>query len=181
MKYIAVYCGSSKGNKPIYSIDAWNFSKKLVEHDYSIVYGGGNIGLMGIIADAALQAGGKVIGVIPQKLVDYEVAHTNLTNLHIVETMHQRKALMCEYASGFAILPGAVGTLEELFEIVVLNQLNYMSKPIAFLNTNGFYSKLFDFLKYEAYEGFLKIETFNSLFITNSIDEICDYFNKSIK
>ncbi len=181
MKYIAVYCGSSKGNNPIYSQEAELLGKKLAQQGFGIVYGGGNIGLMGIVADAALSNGGNVVGVIPQKLVDYEVAHNELTKLHIVETMHQRKALMNEYAAGFAILPGAVGTLEELFEIIVLNQLKYISKPIGFLNTNQFYTKLFDFLLHEVQEGFLRPDTFNSLFIASNVDELCDYFNELLQ
>lgn len=181
MKYIATYCGSSLGNNPAYAKDARKFANLLCDSDLGLVYGGGSVGLMGVIADTMLERNGKIIGVIPQKLVEYEVAHLKIERLEVVGTMHQRKALMCEYASGFAILPGAVGTLEELFEIVVLNQLKYIDKPIAFLNTNGFYDKLFDFLKDVHQEGFLKAETFNSLYLSNSPEDVINYLEKNIK
>lgn len=180
MNYIATYCGSSSGNKDIYRSDAKLYAQELHRNGLGLVYGGGNVGIMGIIADELIRLGGDIIGVIPKKLVEYEVAHTGIDKIHIVDTMHQRKALMCEYASGFAILPGAVGTLEELFEIVVLNQLQYINKPIAFLNTNNFYDKLFEFLHHLLEEGFLKKETFDSLYISESPERVVEYLKSKI-
>jgi hypothetical protein len=180
MHYIAVYCGSSKGKSPIYEQEAKNFARKLADTGFGLVYGGGAIGLMGIIADEMLACGAEVIGVIPQKLLNMEVGHTQLTKLHVVETMHQRKALMSEYASGFVALPGAVGTLEELFEIIVLNQLKYINKPFAFYNINNYYDKLIEFLRHTYDEGFLWKATFDSFFISNEADKIVRYFNEKI-
>ena len=169
------------GKSSEYAETAKHFARLLVEKQFALVYGGGNVGLMGVVADEVIRCGGTAVGVIPQKLVDYEVAHTELHEMHIVETMHQRKALMCEYASGFAILPGAVGTLEELFEIIVLNQLNYIDKPIAFLNTNSFYDKLFEFLEYLISEGFMKKETYDMLYKSDKAEEVVSYLESKIK
>lgn len=180
MHYIAVYCGSSKGNNPIYEIKAKEFAKKLAHSGFGLVYGGGSIGLMGIIADEMLSLGAEVIGVIPQKLLKMEIGHANLTKLHVVETMHQRKALMAEYASGFVALPGAVGTMEEIFEIIVLNQLKYINKPLAFYNINNFYDKLIQFINHTFHEGFLWESTLNSLFFSNSDGEIINFLKNKI-
>ncbi len=180
MHYIAVYCGSSKGNNPIYEIEARKFARKLAQSGFGLVYGGGAVGIMGAIADEMLDCGAEVIGVIPQKLLEMEVGHNNLTKLHIVETMHQRKAMMSEYASGFVALPGAVGTMEEFFEIIVLNQLNYIDKPLAFYNINNFYNKLIDFLRHTYEEGFLWENTYRSLFFSENADEIVNFLKNRI-
>lgn len=180
MHYIAVYCGSSKGKNPIYKQEAKKIARMLANAGFGLVYGGGAIGLMGIVADEMLACGAEVIGVIPQKLLNMELGHSNLTKLHIVETMHQRKALMSEYASGFIALPGAVGTLEELFEIIVLNQLQYINKPFAFFNINNYYDKLIEFLQHTLDEGFLWQTTYESFFVSNDANEIVNYLDAKI-
>ncbi|MDF3037047.1 MAG: family Rossman fold protein, partial [Paucimonas sp.] len=131
-------------------------ARAMVRQDISLVYGGGNVGLMGIIADEVLALGGKAIGVIPQALMDHEVGHQGLTELHVVKDMHERKALMAELADGFVALPGGIGTLEELFEALTWAQLGYHRKPVGLLNTSGFYDKLSDFLAHLVTSGFLK-------------------------
>jgi uncharacterized protein (TIGR00730 family) len=128
----------------------------MVRQSISLIYGGGNIGLMGIIADEVMALGGKAIGVIPRALMDHEVGHQRLTELHVVKDMHERKALMAELADGFVALPGGIGTLEELFEALTWAQLGYHRKPVGLLNPGGFYDKLSDFLSHVVTSGFLK-------------------------
>jgi hypothetical protein len=137
----------------------------LHKNHIGIVYGGGNIGLMGVIADEMLKLNGEVIGVIPQKLVDVELAHSNLTQLHIVKTMHERKALMADLSDAFIILPGGIGTMDEFFEIFTWLQLGYHDKPIGICNMKGFYDVLICFLQQMAEKHFFKIEQMNSLII----------------
>jgi len=156
MKSLCVYCGASPGHSPAYTIAAKQLAVTLVNQDIALVYGGGNVGLMGVIADEVLALGGKVTGVIPQALVDKEVGHTGLTQLHIVDTMHQRKALMAELSDGFIAMPGGIGTLEELFEVMTWAQLGFHQKPIGLLNVSGFYDGLLHFLDHTRKQGFLR-------------------------
>lgn len=143
---ICVYCGSSPGCDPAYAKLAQQVGQWIAQHNGQLVYGGGKNGLMGIAADAALQAGGRVVGVIPKSLVEKEWAHHGCTELHIVDTMHERKRMMAERADAFLALPGGIGTLEELFEVWTWRQLGYHDKPIGILNTHQYYQGLLAFL-----------------------------------
>ena len=156
MKAVCVYCGSSSGILPLYAQAARQLAAELVSGNMSLVYGGGNVGLMGIIADEVLRLGGEVTGVIPQALMDKEVGHRGLTGLHIVKNMHERKALMAELSDGFIAMPGGMGTLEELFEVLTWSQLGFHEKPTGLLNVNGFYQGLLSFLNHTTEQGFLK-------------------------
>ena len=158
MKSVAVYCGSSSGNQEIYVQQAQEMGRELARRGLTLVYGGGCVGLMGTIADAVLAEGGKVIGVIPSFLADKELAHQGCTELHVVETMHQRKLLMADLAEGFVAMPGGFGTLEELFEVLTWGQLGLHGKPVGLLNTLGFYDALLALLDHMSGEAFLRTE-----------------------
>lgn len=158
MKSICIYCGSSFGNQPVYADAARVLAAEMVKHDIGLVYGGGKVGLMGVIADEILRLNGEATGVIPQALMDKEVGHTGLTQLHIVQNMHERKAKMAELADGFIAMPGGLGTLEELFEILTWAQLGFHQKPVGVLNVDGFYDGLVDFLQTQVRCGFVKAE-----------------------
>lgn len=153
---VCVFCGSSDGNRPLYRETAAQVARLLAARDIGIVYGGGSVGCMGALADAALAAGGEVVGVIPRALEQREVAHRGLTQLHVVATMHERKALMAANASAFLTLAGGFGTLEELFEAVTWRQLGYHDKPSAILNTDGYFDGLLAFCDTARDEGFVK-------------------------
>ncbi len=156
MKSICVYCGSAPGHSSGYADAARALAQALVDHNLHLVYGGGHVGLMGIIADEVLRLGGEVTGVIPTLLLDREVGHQTLTRLHIVKDMHERKAMMAALCDGFIAMPGGIGTLEELFEMLTWKQLGYHQKPIGLLNVDGFYDGLLSFLNHTVTEGFLK-------------------------
>lgn len=158
MKRICVYCGSSAGASPIYAEAARLLARTMVEDHIGLVYGGGNVGLMGVIADEVMRLGGEAIGVIPQALMDREVGHCGLTQLHIVKDMHERKALMVELSDGFIAMPGGIGTLEELFEVFTWSQLGLHDKPIGLLNASGYYEGLITFLQHVVDERFLRKE-----------------------
>ena len=147
IKRICVYCGSSSGKKPAYSQAAVNLALALSERGIGLVYGGGATGVMGTVADAMLAVGGEVIGVIPKALALKEVAHDHLSELHVVASMHERKAMMADLADGFIALPGGWGTLEEIFEILTWAQLGFHDKPCGLLNIEGYYDGLIDFLE----------------------------------
>jgi uncharacterized protein (TIGR00730 family) len=155
-KRICVYCGSSGGNGPGYEEAARGVGAFLAGKGIGVVYGGARVGLMGAVADGALQAGGSVIGVIPQKLQSREVAHQGLTELFVVDSMHARKTMMAYMSDGFIALPGGWGTLEEIFEVTTWAQLNYHLKPVGLLNVNGYYDKLLEFINHAAGEGFIR-------------------------
>ena len=152
---VALYCGPRSGNHPIYQQTAIELSKALADHHFGLVYGGASIGLMGQVANAVMENGGETVGVIPEFMLDYEIAHQNLTELHIVKTMHERKALMAERASAFIALPGGLGTFEEILEIATWGQLNQHQKPMMLYNVNGFYNALITQLDHAVQEGFL--------------------------
>jgi uncharacterized protein (TIGR00730 family) len=156
MKRICVFCGSASGSRPAYAASAREFGALLAARGLELVYGGGHVGMMGILADSALAAGGRVIGVIPRSMVEKELAHESVTQMHIVETMHQRKALMAELSDAFVALPGGSGTLDELFEILTWRQLRYHAKPIGLLNVEGYYDPLLAWLERAFAEGFIK-------------------------
>ncbi|QKG51751.1 TIGR00730 family Rossman fold protein [Hymenobacter sp. BRD67] len=158
MKSVAVYCGSSSGNQEIYTQQAQELGRELARRGITLVYGGGCVGLMGVIADAVLAEGGKVIGVIPGFLADKELAHKGCTELHVVETMHQRKLLIADLAEGFIAMPGGFGTLEELFEVMTWGQLGLHGKPVALLNVAGFYDQLLGLCDHMVGEGFVRTE-----------------------
>jgi uncharacterized protein (TIGR00730 family) len=156
MRRICVFCGSNAGARSEYAEAARALATVLVEHKLGIVYGGGNVGLMGVLADAALGCGGEVIGVIPQKLVDKEVAHRGVTKLRIVETMHERKALMNDLSDAFIALPGGFGTLDEFFEVLTWSQLGFHGKPCALLNVAGYYDRMLAMLDHAVTERLLR-------------------------
>ena len=156
MNAVCVYCGSSFGAKPAYAEATKQLAIALAERNLRVVYGGASAGLMGLLADTVLEHGGEVEGVIPRVLVDREVAHRRLTELHVVESMHERKAKMAELSDGFVALPGGIGTLEELIEVYTWSQLGIHHKPCGVLNVRGYYDHLAAFLDHAVDEGFLR-------------------------
>jgi uncharacterized protein (TIGR00730 family) len=156
MKRIAIFCGSSLGNAPIYQAVARDMAEALVAAELGLVYGGAQRGLMGVLADRVLELGGEVIGVIPARMVEHEIAHPHLTQLHVVQTMHERKALMAEHANAFLALPGGFGTLEELTEVVTWQQLGLHNKPCALLNTQGYFDPFIAFITHMTEAGFVR-------------------------
>ena len=170
MNTICVYCGSNAGNNPAYAAQARALGARLAADGIALVYGGGNVGLMGIVADAVLANGGDVIGVIPQQLVDWEVAHRGVTRLEVVDSMHTRKARMFELSDGFVALPGGFGTLDEMFEMLTWRQLGLGKKPCAFLDVNGFWQPLMAMLDSMVRERFLHAEQRNDLWHGDDID-----------
>ena len=158
MKSICVYCGSNAGSKPIYAERAATLGERIAQEGLRLVYGGGNVGLMGVVANAVLQAGGQVTGVIPKQLADWEVAHRGLTELEIVGSMHERKSRMFELSDGFVTLPGGFGTMEEIFEMLTWRQLGIGNKPCAFLDVDGFYTPLIGMIDRMVDERFLHAE-----------------------
>ncbi|KAI3596202.1 Lysine decarboxylase family [Cupriavidus necator H850] len=156
MKSVCVYCGSSPGNRPEYAEGARLLGRTLAESGLALVYGGGKVGLMGIVADAVMEHGGSAIGIIPDALMQKEVGHRGLTELHVVRNMHERKQMMADRADAFIAMPGGVGTFEELFETFTWLQLGYHDKPVGLLNVAGFYDGLLGFLAHAVQEGFMK-------------------------
>lgn len=153
---VAVFCAAADGARPVYRTLATELGEVLAARGIGLIYGGAKVGLMGAVADAALAGGGHVVGVIPHVLVDLEVAHEGVTELHVTSTMHTRKALMSERADAFVILPGGFGTFEELFEVLAWQTLNIHSKPVVLLNVDGFYDMLLAFLDHCDREGMLR-------------------------
>ncbi|MFD1143941.1 TIGR00730 family Rossman fold protein [Larkinella insperata] len=172
MKSIVVYCGSSPGFNPVYKEAAQELGEKFAEKEIRLIYGGGNIGLMGAIADAVLSNGGEVTGVIPNFLAALEVAHNTLTELHFVETMHERKFKMVQLAKAVIALPGGYGTFDELFEILTWSQLRLYEGPIGLLNVNGFYDLLLQQLDRMVDDGFLKAENRELLIVGETSEEL---------
>ena len=156
MRRVCVFCGSSAGVRAVYTDAAKQLGRLLAAKGIGLVYGGGNVGLMGVIADAAREAGGEVIGVIPRALADREIAHSGLTTLHVVDSMHTRKAMMADLSDAFIAMPGGVGTFEEFFEAVTWTQLGVHRKPCGLLNVAAFYSPLAAFIDQAVTEGFIK-------------------------
>lgn len=169
---IALYCGSRTGNKPIYRDKAIELAQHIANQGFGIVYGGASIGLMGQVADTVLEHSGEVVGVIPEFMLDYEIAHSQLTELHIVKTMHERKALMAERANAFIALPGGLGTFEEILEIATWGQLNQHQKPMIIYNVNRFYDALIAQLDHAVEEGFLPPQHRAKVIICDTLEQI---------
>ena len=176
VKYICVYCGSSNGRLEAYGDAGAVLAQALVKHNIGLVYGGASIGVMGKVADEVLALGGEVIGVIPKALAHKEVAHHHLTQLHVTDTMHERKMLMAELSDGFIALPGGIGTFEELFEIWTWAQLGFHHKPCGILNVAGYYDHLIQFLDHVLAEQFVKQETRDLLMVESDPDILLDRF-----
>jgi uncharacterized protein (TIGR00730 family) len=172
MRSVCVYCGSNAGSRPVYTERAMALGQRLANDGLALVYGGGNVGLMGVVADAVLAAGGEVIGVIPGQLVEWEVAHRGLTRLEIVDNMHERKARMFDLSDGFVALPGGFGTLDEMFEMLTWRQLGIGDKPCAFLDVDGFYTPLVGMLDRMVEERFLHPEQRRDLWHGEDIDAL---------
>ena len=170
MKSICVYCGSNAGSKPAYTERAIALGDRIAKEGLQLVYGGGNVGLMGIVADAVLAAGGEVVGVIPEQLVNWEVAHKGVTRLEVVANMHERKKRMFDLSDAFVALPGGFGTLDEMFEMLTWRQLGIGDKPCAFLDVEGFYTPLMGMIDRMVAERFLHPEQRNDLWHGDDLD-----------
>jgi uncharacterized protein (TIGR00730 family) len=173
-----LFCGSNKGARPEYEAAAREFGRTLAEQGVTLVYGAGNVGLMGVAADAALAAGGRVVGVIPEFLKAKEVAHVGLSELHVTETMHQRKALMAELSDGFIALPGGFGTFDELFEILTWAQLSVHDKPVGMLDVGGFFKPLQAMVDRAVEEGFVPAGNLNLFQRSESLPALLDWMRE---
>jgi uncharacterized protein (TIGR00730 family) len=180
LKSICVYCGSSPGRLKAYSTAARALAASLVEQNIRLVYGGAKVGIMGMLADAALQLGGEVVGVIPEALVQKEVAHTGLTELHVTQSMHERKTRMAELSDGFVALPGGIGTLEELFEVWTWAQLGFHDKPCGLLNVEGYFDSLALFLDHAVDEQFVKQPHRSLLIVENDAKKLLERFRNHV-
>lgn len=169
---ICVFCGSSSGNNPVYAQAAKELGKLIADGGHTLIYGGGNVGLMGIVADAVLERRGQVIGIIPKFLMDKEVGHTGLSSLEIVNSMHERKKRMADLSEAFVAIPGGWGTLEEIAEILTWKQLGLLTHSVAILNINGFFNPLLQQMNHMVEEGFLKEQNLQSLKISDSPSEL---------
>jgi uncharacterized protein (TIGR00730 family) len=178
MERLCVFSGSSPGARPDYERAAEELGRALAARGIGLVYGGASVGLMGIVADAMLDAGGDAVGVIPRALVDREIAHPGLSDLRIVGSMHERKALMAELADGFVALPGGMGTLEELFEVYTWTQLGLHSKPLGLLDVRSYYAKLVAFLDHAVEERFLTVEHREMLVVEERADALLEAFRR---
>ena len=171
-KRLCVFCGSSHGANPAYAEAATKLGSEFARRGIELVYGGGNVGLMGVVADGVLAAGGKVIGVIPEALMAKELGHKGIQDLRVVKTMHERKAMMAELSDGFIALPGGIGTFEEFFEIVTWAQLGFHAKPCALLNINGFYDPLLRLVDHAIEERFIKASQRRILIVGSEIETL---------
>ena len=179
VKRLAVYCGSAPGSRSVFAAAARATAEAMVGRDVELVYGGGRLGLMGLIADSVLDLGGQVYGVIPAALVDLEVAHEGITELHRVDTMHERKAKMTELADAFLALPGGIGTLDELFEAWSWNALGYHAKPFCLLNVEGFWDGLIHFIDQATESGFLSQQRRSQLLVAQTPDEALELLDEA--
>lgn len=177
MEKICVFCGSSMGKNDIYRKEAIHLAEVFYKQKISLVFGGSDIGLMKIMADHLMELGGEVIGVMPRFLADKEIFHEGITKLHVVENMGERKNLMAELSKGFIALPGGLGTLDELLEMMTLNQLRIQDKPVGILNTNGFFNSLMDFFDHAVQEGFVRKEHRNNFIISEDLEELLEKMN----
>jgi uncharacterized protein (TIGR00730 family) len=181
VKRLAVYCGASMGSDPLFADTARTLGGEMARRGIDLVYGGGHRGLMGVVADSVLAGGGKVFGVIPQALVDLEVAHTGCTELHTVTSMHERKAKMTELTDAFIAIPGGIGTLDELFEAWTWNALGYHSKPFCLLNVAGFWDRMIEFLDHVTEAGFMSPARRAQLLVAADIGEAIDMLDRAIE
>lgn len=172
MNSICVFCGSSPGANGAYANAARSFGTLLAKNNITLIFGGGKVGLMGQLADSVLSYGGKAIGVIPESLVKKEVAHDSLTEMHVVQNMHERKALMYKLSDAFVALPGGTGTLDELFEVFTWIQLGYLNKPVGLLNVDGYFDHLMTFLRHSVRERFVKAEQLDMLLVDEREDRL---------
>ncbi len=172
-----MFCGSHNGTREGYRVEAVRLGRTLAERDLGLVYGGASVGLMGAVADAVIGAGGRAVGVIPQSLIDMEIAHTGLVDLHVVNSLHERKALMAQLSDGFIALPGGIGTLEELFEIMTFAQLRFHQKPCGLLNSEGYYDQLINFLNHAQTQGFVSSAQICNLLVDQTVDGLLDRFD----
>jgi hypothetical protein len=179
IRRLAVYCGSAAGSKPVFADAARATAQAMVSRGVELVYGGGRLGLMGLIADRVLELGGQVYGVIPEALIELEVAHEGVTELHRVETMHERKAKMTELADAFLALPGGIGTLDELFEAWSWNALGYHAKPFCLLNVEGFWDGLIEFIDHATDSGFLSKQRRGQLLVAATPDEALELLDEA--
>ncbi|MFL6720811.1 MAG: TIGR00730 family Rossman fold protein [Sphingomonas sp.] len=179
MNALAVYCGSASGTQPVFADAARATAEAMVKRGVDLVYGGGRLGLMGLVADAVLAGGGRAYGVIPQSLVNLEVAHTGLTELHTVDTMHERKAKMTDLADAFLALPGGVGTLDELFEAWSWNALGYHKKPFCLLNVEGYWDGLITFIDHATDSGFLSAHRRRQLLVAETPEEALELLDEA--
>jgi uncharacterized protein (TIGR00730 family) len=178
MKSICVFCGSKVGARSEYAATAVGAGRLLARRGITLIYGGGHVGIMGTIADAVLEAGGRVVGVIPSPMVEREWAHRGVSELIITKNMHERKQKMADLADAFIALPGGVGTLEELFEVFTWLQLDYHAKPVGLLNTGDYYGHLLRFLEHMCEEKFLKPSQLETLVVSNSMEDILTRFEE---
>ena len=172
MKRVCVFCGSSMGYHPIYQKSAHDLGRHIAHENISLIYGGGSVGLMGVLADSVLANGGEVIGIIPRFLYEKEVGHDGISELIIVDSMHERKQKMAELSHGFIAMPGGIGTMEELFEIFTWAQLALIKKPVAVYNVNQFFDNILSFLVKMVQDGFIKDITVRSLIVSHNIREL---------
>ena len=179
LQSLAVFCGSSTGSDPRFAAQTLQLGHYFAEQQIELIYGAGNVGLMGILADAALEKNGRVVGVIPHFLKEWEVCHTGLSELILVDTMHQRKAIMAERAAGFIVLPGGFGTLDEFFEILTWRQLRLHNKPIGLLNWNGYYDHLLQHQEMMVDQGYLRDENTQLFTVSDSIDTLIAQMTES--
>jgi uncharacterized protein (TIGR00730 family) len=170
---LCVYCGSRTGEQPAFAYAAGEVGRWIGSHGGQLVYGGGKNGLMGIVAQATLEAGGSVVGIIPKGMVEREWANADCTELHVVDTMHERKAMMALRSDAFIALPGGIGTFEEFFEIWTLKQLGYLDKPVGLLNLNGYYDKLTEFLQTSVSEGFVSDWQMEMVQVESEAESLC--------
>ncbi len=177
MKNVVVFCGSSSGTEKIFEESAYKLGEALAKNGIGLVYGGAKVGLMGAVANGAIEHGGSTIGVLPGFLKKVEIAHEELSELIVVETMHERKKKMDELSDGIITLPGGYGTLEEFFEMLTWAQLGLHKKPVAILNINGFYNDLLQLLKSMVHNGFLKQVNFDMLLVSDNIEDLLQQMN----
>ena len=179
VRRLAVYCGSAAGSSDVFAEATRATAAAMAARDVDLVYGGGRLGLMGLIADNVLGAGRQVFGVIPQALVDIEVAHVGLTELHTVANMHERKAKMTDLADAFLALPGGIGTLDELFEAWSWNALGYHKKPLCLLNVEGYWDGMIEFIDHATASGFLSAQRRGQLLVASTPDEALEYLDEA--
>lgn len=177
LKSVAIFCGSSTGKNEAYVNAVENIGTTFVNNDLTLIYGGAKVGLMGLLANNILSKQGKVVGVIPQSLVEIEVAHDKLTELYVVNSMHERKKLMSELADAFILMPGGIGSLDEFFEIFTWLKLGYIKKPCGILNINNYYNFILQFLRHCVDEGFLSQKDLESIYLEDNIDNLLSKFN----
>lgn len=174
MKTISVFCGSSMGRRESYRVAVEQLGRCIAKRGDMVVYGGASVGLMRILADAAMAEGGKVVGFMPKAIDKYEVTYNNINELYIVDTMAERKQKMVEMSDSFIAMPGGMGTLDEIFEVAVLSQLRIIDKPVAFYNIDGYYDKLLNFIDYAVSEGFIRSEHRNNIVVDDNAERLLE-------